>query len=60
MNSEGFLIFFRGPNEFPAGLRGAPGAVFYRFGELFESFGNTVGTLKLETGAGNWNSEIKT
>ena len=28
VNPEGFPIFFRGPNEFPAGLRGAPGAVF--------------------------------
>ena len=28
VNSGGFLVFFRGPDGFPAGLRGAPGAVF--------------------------------
>ena len=27
-NSGGFPVFFRGPDGFPAGLRGAPGAVF--------------------------------
>ena len=28
LNSGGFRTFFRGPDGFPAGLRGAPGAVF--------------------------------
>ena len=28
VNSEGFPVFFRGPDGFRAGLRGAPGALF--------------------------------